>query len=130
MIPYTIEEANMPPRPTWMERFDPVAHALEMLNAETERWLRKAIKAGRGWRLYRSHPEAKDGDPFVIVHRFKLIAPGEATLPGAGVVFTPPDLTDGERIRLLAGRYDWREDKWEDDCGVDDCGHPSCERNR
>ena len=29
------------------------------------------------------------------------------------------DLTTGERVRLLAGRHDWREEDWQDHCGED-----------
>lgn len=30
-------------------------------------------------------------------------------------------LSEGEKQRLLAGRYDWRENMWQDHCGDIDC---------
>lgn len=109
---------------------------IERLNAETERWLRKAIERGPGWNVWRSHMRSKgegvgDGtyDPFVIVHDFALVPP-DAAGPGPGLMFHQPELTDGERVRLLAGRHDWRDQDWEDECGVSDCGHSCCEDYR
>ncbi len=108
----------------------------DRLNAETERWIRKALERGPGWGVWRSEARCKgegtgDGtyDPFIIVHDFALVPPGAGGL-GRGLMFTQPELTDGERVRLLAGRHDWREDKWEDECGVLDCGHSCCEDYR
>ena len=104
-------------------------HMIEQLAAETERWMRKALENGPGWNVWRSLPGHKDGDIFVITHQFALVPPG-AQAPGEGYLFTQPDFTDGERVRLLAGRHDWREQNWQDECGVPDCGHPCCERYR
>lgn len=109
--------------------FDVNKHMIDKIAAETERWVRKAIEKGAGWNVWRSNPRTKDGDVFIIVHDFALVPPGAAA-PGAGWLFTQPDFTDGERVRLLAGRHDWREDAWEDECGVLGCGHPCCERAR
>jgi hypothetical protein len=99
---------------------------IERLNAQTERWMRLAIERGPGWSVWRSHPRTPEGNQFAIVHDFALIGPGEEGR-GAGWLFTQPELSDGERVRLLAGRYDWQDDRWQDECGVTDCGHDCCE---
>lgn len=104
---------------------DATRDAIEALNRETERWVRKAIEKGPGWNVWRSNAETKYGDPFVIVHKFALLPPGLIAAP-AGVVLIQPDLTPGERARLLAGRHDWKEDGWEDECGVPGCDHDCC----
>lgn len=109
--------------------FDQTRHIVERLNAETERWLRVAIAKGPGWNVWRSNPRSPAGDVFVIIHDFQLLEPG-AKPAGTGVVFAQPELTDGERARLLAGRHDWQEQRWEDHCGVDGCGHSCCEDYR
>ena len=54
-----------------------------------------------------------------------LVRDGEPSLAD-GVLYKQPELTDGERARLLAGRHDWRESAWEDECGVPRCGHDCC----
>ena len=126
---FKFEHADGVPRPTHAPPLDPVRDAVLALAKETERWLRMAIENGPGWNVWRSAAETKAGDPFVIIHRFALVPPDTKTV-GSGVLYTQPELTPGERARLLAGRHDWREDQWEDDCGVLDCGHDCCERAR
>lgn len=119
-------------RRTRVPTYDHTAHTLKQVADATERWVRKAIEKGPGWSVWRSNPRPKGdeiGDIFVIVYDFALIEPG-APAPGAGVLFRQPELTDGERVRLLAGRHDWRELAWEDECGVDGCGHSCCEAYR
>jgi hypothetical protein len=111
------------------DRYEWAEHAYGLLHKMTEAWSRKALEAGPGWNFWRSNPYHKDGDIFVITHDFALVAPGEKA-PGAGVLFQQPELTDGERTRLLAGRHDWQEDRWQDHCGVGRCGHPCCEQYR
>lgn len=32
-------------------------------------------------------------------------------------------LSEGEKSRLLEGRYDWRDDAWQDHCGELGCEH-------
>jgi len=110
-------------------KFDWAEHAYRVLQKQTEAYFRQALEKGAGWNVWRSEPRMKDDDPFVIVHDFALVPPG-ANAPGRGYLFRQPDLTDGERARLLAGRHDWEEHRWQDECGVPDCGHPSCERYR
>jgi hypothetical protein len=109
--------------------FDLVGEHNAKLAAETERWAKKALEKGPGWNVWRSNPITSGGDAFFIVYHFSLLAAGD-TAPGAGVIFNQPDLSDGERARLIAGRYDWQDDRWEDECGVLDCGHPCCESYR
>jgi len=98
--------------------------AIVQVDRMTEAWLRKAIEAGPGVNLARSGP-IEDG--FSIKYEFQLIQPGaDPELRMPCTIFKQPDLTDGERARLLAGRSDWREDQWQDECGVPDCEHDCC----
>lgn len=109
--------------------FDPHKHMLQQLAAETERWVRMALEKGPGWDVWRSEPRTAEGDHFVLVFEYALVPPGGSP-PGTGMLFTQPELTPGERVRLLANRHDWREDRWEDECGVPDCGHSCCDNYR
>lgn len=99
------------------------------INIVTERWLKKLLGQGPGWKLWRSHPQPQEEDPFIIRYGFALVPPGEDA-PGAGILFTQPELSPGERERLIAGRHDWRDHEWQDHCGVADCGHKCCEDYR
>jgi len=129
MSPFRLSETSDLPPTYRASPFDQFAHLNRLLAAETERWIRKALERGPGWNVWRSDALCgDDGDPFIIKHEFQLV-PAGATL-SKGVLFTQPDLTDGERVRLLAGRHDWREHEWEDECGVLDCKHPCCEDAR
>jgi len=89
--------------------------------------VRLALEAGPGVDVWRGGPFAGD-DGWSLHYEFKLVKRGERPeLRLPGVMFVQPELTEGERIRLLDNRHDWREDRWEDYCGVPDCGHSSCE---
>lgn len=54
------------------------------LDAETERWLWKALAKGTGYRVWRSDPMF-EGDQ--IKHAFAILAPDD-DMPGEGTVFS------------------------------------------
>lgn len=99
------------------------------LNDLTEHFCRKAIEAGPGFNVWRGGPYFAESDPgFNARYEFKLVAPGsDEVLDQPGVMLLQPELTEGERARLLADRFDWRETSWQDHCGVPECGHSCCE---
>jgi hypothetical protein len=53
-------------------------------DAETERWMAKAIERGPGWAVWRSHGREED---FHILHDFMLLPPGVRSAPAAGIIF-------------------------------------------
>lgn len=62
--------------------------ATERLNAETERWIWKAIAQGVGNRVWRSNPIADPWPSTVTRYQFAILGPDDLA-PGAGVVFGP-----------------------------------------
>lgn len=95
------------------------AIAQRKLNGETERWLKMAIKRGAGWDVWRGGPFFdRPADNFASTYQFRIVKRGERIdLPGPGVLFEQPELSEGERWRLCADRADWRDADWQDDCG-------------
>jgi hypothetical protein len=69
-------------------RNDYVHHAAEKLNAETERWIWKAIAEGIGNRVWRSNPISEPWPSTVTTYHFAILKPGQAA-PGSGLVFGP-----------------------------------------
>lgn len=101
--------------------------AQNQLDAVTESYLRKVVEMGPGYFLARGI-DHEETDVFVTRYLFQICAPGdEISIPGPKVIYRQPELSEGERIRLLAGRSDWQDDQWQDNCGVPGCGHDCCE---
>lgn len=46
-------------------------------------------------------------------------------MPDPSIERIAGQLSEGERMRLLAGRLDWRDEDWQDHCG--DVGCPFCD---
>jgi len=62
--------------------------SIERLNAETERWIWKAMAQGIGNRVWRSNPLPEPWPSTVTRYQFAIVAPGESP-PGAGMFFGP-----------------------------------------
>jgi len=67
---------------------DQAVHRSEQLQAETDRWIWKAIAQGVGNRVWRSNALTDPWPSTTIRYQFAVLRPGEPA-PGAGVVLGP-----------------------------------------